>query len=61
MYFDSYGFLPTKTLTRNFNKRKGKCVFSENKTEGKDNYGAVFCVHVIYLDKKQKWILKQLC
>ena len=51
-FFDSYGCAPPKPLTDFIIETNGKCVFIEYKFHGRDRYCAVYCLHIIYLTKK---------
>ena len=53
--FDSYGCVPPKKLSSFIIKRKGHCLYSENKIQGLTNergfYCANYCLYIIYLTK----------
>ena len=43
-YVDTYGCPPTKLFTTCFSKRNGKCVFSDEKIQEKEEYCATYCL-----------------
>ena len=51
IYFDSYGCVCPKKLSKFIIKRNGYCLYSENQIQKKDSYCASFCLYVIYLTK----------
>ena len=54
-YFDSYGCVPPKKLSKFIIKRNGYCLYSEYKIQGltskQDSYCASYCLYIIYLTK----------
>ena len=54
-YFDSYGCVPPKKLSRFIIKRYGHCLYSEYKIQGltnkRDSYCASYCLYILYLTK----------
>ena len=54
-YFDSYGVVCPKKLSKFILKRNGFCLYSEYKIQGltskKDSYCASYCLYKIYLTK----------
>ena len=50
-YFDSYGCVPPKKLSKFFIKRNGYCLYSEYQIQKKDSYCASYCLYKIYLTK----------
>ena len=48
-YFDSYGCVPPKKLSKFFIKRKGYCLYSEIQIQKNDRFCASFCLHILYL------------
>ena len=54
-YYDSYGCVPPKKLSKFIIKRYGLCLYSEYKTQGqtnkRDSYCASYCLYIIYLTK----------
>ena len=54
-YFDSYGYVPPKKLSKFIIKRNGYCLYSEYKIQGlttkQDSYCASYCLYIIYLTK----------
>ena len=55
IYFDSYGCVCPKKLSKFIIKRNGYCLYSEHKIQGltskRDSYCASFCLYIIYLTK----------
>ena len=54
-YFDSYGCVPPKKLSKFIIKRNGYCLYSGYKIQGltskQDSYCASYCLYIIYLTK----------
>ena len=54
-YFDSYGCVCPKRLSKFIIKRNGYCLYSEYKIQGltskRDSYCASYCLYIIYLTK----------
>ena len=50
-YFDSYGIICPKKLSKFFIKRNGYCLFSEYQIQKNDSYCASYCLYIIYLTK----------
>ena len=50
-YFDSYGCVPPKNLSKFIIKRNGFCLYSEYQIHKNDNYCARYCLYIIYLAK----------
>ena len=54
-YYDSYGCVPPKKLSKFIIKRYGHCLYSEYKIQGqtnkRDSYCASYCLYIIYLTK----------
>ena len=50
-YFDSYGIICAKKLSKFIIKRNGYCLFSEYQIQKNDSYCASFCLYIIYLTK----------
>ena len=50
-YFDSYGCVSPKKLSKIIIKRNGYCLYSEYQIQKNDNLCASFCLYVIYLTK----------
>ena len=54
-YFDSYGCVCPKKLSKFIIKRNGYCLYSEYKIQGltskQDSYCASYCLYIIYLTK----------
>ena len=54
-YFDSYGCVPPKKLSKFIIKRNGYCLYSEYKIQGltskQDSYCASYCLYIIYVTK----------
>ena len=50
-YFDSYGIICPKQLSKYIIKRNGCCLYSENQIQKNDSYCASYCLHIIYLTK----------
>ena len=50
-YFDSYGIICPKKLSKFIIKRNGYCLYSENQIQKNDSYCASYCLNIIYLTK----------
>ena len=50
-YFDSYGCVPPKKLSKFIIKRNGYCLYSEYQIQKNDSYCASYCLYIIYLTK----------
>ena len=50
-YFDSYGCVPPKILSKFIIKRNGFCLYSEHQIQKNDSFCASFCFYIIYLTK----------
>ena len=50
-YFDSYGCVPPKKLSRFDIKRNGYCLYSEYQIQRKDSLCARYFFYIIYLTK----------
>ena len=54
-YFDSYGCVCPKKLSKFIIKRNGYCLYSEYKIQGRtnkqDSFCASYCLYIIYLTK----------
>ena len=50
-YFDSYGCVPPKKLSKFIIKRNGFCLYSEYQIQKEDSYCASYCLYIIYLTK----------
>ena len=50
-YFDSYGCVPPKKLSKFIIKRNGFCFYSEYQIQKDDSYCASYCLYIIYLTK----------
>ena len=50
-YFDSYGCVSPKKLSKFIIKQKGYCLYSEYQIEKNDSYCASYCLYIIYLTK----------
>ena len=48
-YFDSYGCVPPKKLSKFIIKRKGYCLYSEYQTQKNDSFCASYCLYILYL------------
>ena len=47
-YFDSYGCVPPKKLSKFIIKRNGYCTYSEYQIQKKDSLCASYCLYIIY-------------
>ena len=50
-YFDSYGVVCPKKLSKFFIKRNGYCLYSEYQIQKNDSFCASYCLYIIYLTK----------
>ena len=50
-YFDSYGCVPPKKLSKFIIKRNGYCLYSEYQIQKNDSYCASYFLYIIYLAK----------
>ena len=50
-YFDSYGCVPPKKLSKINIKRNKYCLYSEYQIQKNDSYCASYCLYIIYLTK----------
>ena len=50
-YFDSYGCVPPKKLSKFTIKRNGHCLYSEYQYQKNDSFCASYCLYMIYLTK----------
>ena len=50
-YFDSYGCIPPKKLSKFIMKQNGYCLCSEYQIQKNDSFCASYCVYIIYLTK----------
>ena len=50
-YFDSYGCVPPKKLSKFLIKRKAYCLYSEYQIQKNDSYCVSYCLYIIYLTK----------
>ena len=50
-YFDSYGCVFPKKLSKFIIKRNGYCLYSEYQIQKNDSYCASYCLYIIYLTK----------
>ena len=50
-YFDSYGCVCPKKLSRFIIKRNGFCLYSEYQIQKNDSFCASYCLYIIYLTK----------
>ena len=50
-YFDSYGIICPKKLSKFIIKRNGYCLYSEYQSQKNDSYCASYCLYIIYLTK----------
>ena len=50
-YFDSYGWVCPKKLSKFFIKRNGYCFYSEYRIQKNDSYCASCCLYILYLTK----------
>ena len=50
-YFDSYGIVCPKKLSKFIIKRNGYCLYSEYQIQKNDSFCASYCLYIIYLIK----------
>ena len=50
-YFDSYGCVCPKKLSKFIIKRNGHCLYSEYQVQKNDSFCASYCLYIIYLTK----------
>ena len=50
-YFDSYGCVCPKKLSKFIIKRNGYCLYSEYQIQKNDSYCASYCLYIVYLTK----------
>ena len=50
-YFDSYGCVSPKKLSKFIIKRNGFCLYSEYQIQKNDSYCASYCLYIIYSTK----------
>ena len=50
-YFDSYGVVCPKKLSKFIIKRNGRCIYSEYQIQKEDSYCASYSLYIIYLTK----------
>ena len=50
-YFDSYGCVPPKKLSKFIIKQNGCCLYSEYQAQKNDSFCASYCLYIIYLTK----------
>ena len=50
-YFDSYGVVCPKKLSKFIINRNGFCLYSEYQIQKNDSYCASYCLYIIYLTK----------
>ena len=50
-YFDSYGCVCPKKLSKFIMKRNGYCLYSEYQIQKRDSFCASYCLYIIYLTK----------
>ena len=50
-YFDSYGCVPPKKLTKLIINRNGYCLYSEYQIQKEDSFCASYCLYIIYITK----------
>ena len=50
-YFDSYGCVPPKKLSKFITKQNGCCLYSEYQIQKNDSFCASYCLYIIYLTK----------
>ena len=50
-YFDSYGCVSPKKLSKFIMKRNEYCLYSEYQIQKNDSYCASYCLYIIYLTK----------
>ena len=50
-YFDSYGCVCPKRLSKVIKKRNGHCLYSEYQIRKNDSFCASYCLYIVYLTK----------
>ena len=50
-YFDSYGVVCPKKLSKSIIKRNGYCLYSEYEIQKNDSLCASYCLYILYLTK----------
>ena len=50
-YFDSYGIMPPRKLSKFIIKRNGYCLYSEYQIQKEDSFCGSYCLYIIYLVK----------
>ena len=50
-YFDSYGVVCPKKLSKSITKRNGNCLYSEYQIQKNDSFCSSYCLYIIYLVK----------
>ena len=50
-YFDSFGCVCPKKLSKFIIKRNGYCLYSEDQIQKNDSFCATYCLYIIYLTK----------
>ena len=50
-YFDSYGVVCPKKLSKSIIKRNGYCLYSEYQIQKNDSLCASYCLYILYLTK----------
>ena len=50
-YFDSYGIICPKKLSKFIIKQNGYCLYSEYQIQKNDSFCASYCLYIIYLTK----------
>ena len=50
-YFDSYGCVPPKKLSKFIIKRNGYCLYSQYQIQKNDSFCASYCLYILYLTK----------
>ena len=50
-YFDSYGVVCPKKLSKVIIKRNGHCLYSEYQIQKNDSYCASYCLYILFLTK----------
>ena len=50
-YFDSYGIVCPKKLSKSIIKRNGYCLYSEYQIQKNNSFCASYCLYIIYLTK----------
>ena len=50
-YFDSYGIICPKKISKFILKGNGYCIYSEYQIQKKDSFCASYCLYIVYLTK----------